>query len=136
MGLFDQFSQLAGSFFGNQQQSPILRILLQMLGSSPQQGGGLGALMQSFQQKGLGNIASSWVGTGENMPISPEQIHQGLGDTMMQQMAAKTGMSTAAVSSQLSEMLPNLVDKLTPNGQMPEHSALEEVLSVLQQKFK
>jgi len=140
MPLLDQFTQIAGNLFGTKeggQDSPVLKFVVQMLSSSSLQGqGGLGGLLQNFQQKGLGDIVSSWVGTGENQPISPEQIQQGLGGDTLQKLAAQSGMSVGQASSHLASALPHLIDKLTPGGEMPDGGALDEVLSVLQSKFQ
>ncbi|MBL7685353.1 MAG: DUF937 domain-containing protein [Deltaproteobacteria bacterium] len=136
MGLFDSLGQIAGSFLGgNNQSSPLLNIVLQMLNSQSGAGGGLGQLLQSFQQKGLGDIVSSWVSTGQNQPISADQIQQGFGSDIISQMASKLNLSSGDVSSQLSQILPNLVDKLTPQGQIPDNDALSQALSFLKGKL-
>jgi len=90
------------------------------------QPGGLSGLVQNFHEKGLGEIANSWVGTGQNLPISSEQIQHVLGSQQVQDLAARAGVSPEAVSSQLSSLLPSLVDKLTPNGEVPAHDSLLE----------
>lgn len=136
MALFEQFTQIAGSLFGDKQSSPVLKFVVQMLSQGSESGGGLGNLIQNFQNNGLGDIVSSWVGTGENRPISADQIRQGLGGDTLQRLAAQIGLSPQAAGSQLAELLPNLIDKLTPGGEVPESGALEQVLSVLQNKFK
>jgi uncharacterized protein YidB (DUF937 family) len=76
--------------------------------------------VQNFHDKGLGGLVTSWVGTGQNLPISADQIQHVLGSAQVQQLAAKVGISPEAASSQLSQLLPTIVDKLTPNGQMPQ----------------
>jgi uncharacterized protein YidB (DUF937 family) len=75
--------------------------------------GGISGLAEAFQQNGLGNIVSSWIGTGGNLPVSPEQIQQVLGNEQIQAFAQKTGGSPEAASAQLAQMLPGIVDKLT-----------------------
>jgi uncharacterized protein YidB (DUF937 family) len=82
--------------------------------------GGVAGLLQSFQQNGLGHIVSSWIGTGENMPVSSEQIQQVLGNEQVRAFAEKAGIAPEAASSQLAEVLPGIVDKLTPNGEVPQ----------------
>jgi uncharacterized protein YidB (DUF937 family) len=97
--------------------------LMQILGSllSNQGGsGGIGALIQQFQQAGLGDQMQSWVGTGKNMPISIEQLTQVFGAERMQQMAGQAGVDPGQFGGQLSEMLPQMIDKLTPSGQVPQ----------------
>jgi uncharacterized protein YidB (DUF937 family) len=88
--------------------------------------GGLGGLMGMLQQSGLGDQAASWVGKGENMPISADQIMQALGGSggagggILGQLAQQAGMSHEDTAGHLSQMLPDIVDKLTPGGALPE----------------
>ena len=81
--------------------------------------GGLGGLMAKFQQAGLGDVMSSWVGTGQNMPVTPDQVHNTLGPDVIGGLAGQLGMSNGDVSSQLAQLLPQLIDRLTPDGQAP-----------------
>lgn len=127
MGLLDNLegsleNKAVSSVLGNS-SNPVAAHLLETINNHP---GGLSGLIQSFHDQGLGSIASSWVGNGENLPISGEQIQQVLGNERIQQLAAKAGISPDTASSTLSQLLPTLVDKLTPNGQVPEHSSLLE----------
>jgi len=82
--------------------------------------GGLDGLMQTFKQKGLGEVISSWVGTGNNAAITPEQVQEVLGSDVIQQLAEKSGVSFEAAKAQLAELLPSLIDKVTPEGKIPE----------------
>lgn len=82
--------------------------------------GGISGLVETFQQNGLGHIVSSWIGTGGNLPISAEQIQQVLGNEQIQAFAQKAGIAPEAASSQLAEVLPDVVDKLTPDGEVPQ----------------
>lgn len=81
--------------------------------------GGLGGLVGKFQQAGLGDVVSSWVGSGQNLPISAEQLQSVLGSDAVAGIAAKLGMNPSDALGQLSSLLPGLVDQLTPNGQAP-----------------
>ncbi len=81
--------------------------------------GGLGGLVGKFEQAGLGNVVSSWIGSGQNLPISADQLQSVLGSDAVAGIAAKLGINPADAMSQLSTMLPGLVDKLTPTGQAP-----------------
>jgi uncharacterized protein YidB (DUF937 family) len=85
-------------------------------------GGGLGGLVQAFQQGGLGDVVQSWVGTGQNLPVSPEQLQSVLGgeNGPLAQIASKLGMNPADVAGHLSQWLPQLVDQATPGGQLPQ----------------
>jgi uncharacterized protein YidB (DUF937 family) len=98
--------------------------------SNPQSGG-LQGLLQTFQQKGLGDVFSSWVGTGQNQPVSPAQIQHALGGEQIQQLAEKTGLSVGDVSQSLSKLLPDIVDKLTPNGNIEAGGLAGEGLNAL-----
>jgi uncharacterized protein YidB (DUF937 family) len=81
--------------------------------------GGLGGLVGKFEQAGLGNVVSSWIGSGQNLPISADQLQSVLGSDAVAGIAAKLGINPADAMGQLSTLLPGLVDKLTPNGQAP-----------------
>jgi uncharacterized protein YidB (DUF937 family) len=82
--------------------------------------GGLANLVSTFQKKGLGEIVNSWVSTGKNLPISADQIQKALGSETVKNLAAKFGLSQTDAASQLSTLLPTLVDKLTPDGKIPK----------------
>lgn len=98
------------------------------------QGGGLQGILQSFESQGLGHIISSWVGTGANKPISPDQVEQGLGSERLSQIADHSGMSVEDTKSGLAQILPTLIDKLTPNGQIPEGGLLEQAIGLLKSR--
>lgn len=117
MGLFDQ---VVGALAGGEAdgRGGLLQIVMQLI-NDPKIGG-LQGLVQSFQQGGLGEIVNSWVSSGQNLPISAEQIQSVLGGSSLQDMAARLGMSPEQASGNLAEMLPQLVDSMTPNGQLPE----------------
>lgn len=91
-----------------------------MLGGGQQQQGGLGGLLQKFQQAGMGNVANSWVGTGANQQVSPDQLQQVFGQQQVNQWAQQTNMQPHDLLSQLSQFLPHAVDRMTPNGQVPD----------------
>ena len=81
--------------------------------------GGLGGLLEKFQQSGQGDMAKSWVASGPNQPISPVQLGSALGPSLIKTLAEKTGLSEQDVTAQLSKILPAFVDKLTPQGRVP-----------------
>jgi uncharacterized protein YidB (DUF937 family) len=114
--------------------NPLAASVMQMIHSQP---GGLSGLVQQFHDKGLGSLVSSWVGTGQNLPISADQIQHVLGSEQVKELAAKAGISPETANSGLAQLLPMLVDKLTPNGQIPETSSmLESGLSMLKNLAK
>jgi len=86
--------------------------------------GGLGGLLNQFQQSGLGDVVKSWIGPGQNQPISPNQLGAALGPQIIKILAQQTGMSEQEISTHLSQILPNVVDKLTPNSRMPTQAEL------------
>ncbi|MBV9522074.1 MAG: DUF937 domain-containing protein [Alphaproteobacteria bacterium] len=83
------------------------------------QSGGLNGLMGSFAAAGLGHVFQSWVGNGPNQSISPQDLHRALGEDKVQAMANQTGMSTSQLLPLLAQFLPTIIDRLTPQGQMP-----------------
>jgi uncharacterized protein YidB (DUF937 family) len=110
-------------------------VLMNMLGGGEQsrmgmagQGtgmeGGLGGLLSSFQQAGLGHIAQSWVGNGANQSVSPQQLQTVFGEDQIQTMAGQAGMGSQDFLSQLSQHLPNVVNGMTPNGQLPDEGTM------------
>lgn len=131
MGLLDEVVGMAGGLMGGgqEQHAGTMGMLMEYI-NSPQVGG-ISGLQQMFEQKGLGGIVSSWIGTGQNLPISADQLQSVLHSDALQNIAAKTGMSTEQVSGVLSQMLPHVVDKLTPNGQVPDAGALEQMVKGL-----
>ena len=134
MGLLDS---VLGAVMGGQQQAGAaagggLGGLISMVTSNPQlmqavtgmlsnEGGhgGLGGLMEKFQQAGLGDAAKSWVGSGENHAVTGDQMTSALGADTISDMAAKMGMSNSDAAGSLASMLPGLIDKLTPHGEAP-----------------
>ena len=102
--------------------------VLQMLNNQP---GGLTGIVQTFHEKGLGGIVSTWVGTGANESISAEQIQNALGEDRIKQFAAKAGIPPDVASAKLAEYLPKVVDRLTPNGQVPTGNLMDLAKSLL-----
>jgi uncharacterized protein YidB (DUF937 family) len=81
--------------------------------------GGLPGVVNEFEKKGLGATVKSWVSTGPNQPVTATQMHQVLGNDLMQQLAAKSGLSVSELAERLAKVLPEAVDKMTPGGAMP-----------------
>jgi len=119
-GLGDLAAMLGqgGGQGGQGGQAALLSLVLGMLANNGQ-GGGLSGLMEKFQSAGLGEQMNSWVGTGQNLPVSPEQLGGVFGQDQMSQMADKMGLSTGDLGAQLSQLLPQAVDQFTPGGQAP-----------------
>jgi len=135
MGIFDDvISKVIGrkSESGAENQG-LIRGVMELL--TDQGGGGLSGLVQSFQEKGLGDIISSWIGTGQNLPISPDQVQEGLGNERVQKLANQAGMSTEEVSAKLADLLPTVINKVTPSGVIPEGGVLDKGMEFLKGKM-
>jgi len=124
MGLLDEVEGKALSSMLGSSSSPLATGLMQMINNQP---GGLQGLIQSFHDKGMGGLVQSWVGTGQNLPISADQISHVLGSDQVKQLAASAGISPDAAGATLAKLLPMLVDHATPGGQVPQQSNLMEV---------
>ncbi len=81
--------------------------------------GGVGDLVDHFKKTGLGEAASSWVGKGENTPVSEAQVGDSLGADLIDILVKQTGLSREELLARLSKTLPETVDKLTPDGRVP-----------------
>ena len=93
--------------------------------------GGLGGLIGAFEHKGLGDMMSSWISTGPNPPISASQVSDILGGDTMGQFARKAGIPVGEAGTLLAKLLPTAIDKLTPDGTVPDPNTLEKTLSSL-----
>jgi uncharacterized protein YidB (DUF937 family) len=134
MGLMDQLGQAAGGLMGGQSvQNPLVQAMIALLGKDSGIGG-LTGVVQAFQKNGLGELINSWVSTGRNLPATPSQIKQGLGGDLLNQLAGKAGLSTDAASSQLAGLLPDLIDRLTPDGKV-EAGGLDQLMKLVQGKM-
>ncbi len=124
MGLFDQFAKgLGDKLSGGEGQNPLFETIMGRVNNPDT--GGLTGLVETFKSKGLGDIVSSWIGTGQNQPVSGEQIQQVLGGEQIEQIAEKTGTSKEEVAAKLAALLPAIIDKLTPGGTIPEDGLLQ-----------
>lgn len=96
-------------------QAALLPALLEQIQRYP---GGLAGLIEKFKQGGLADVVSSWVGSGPNQPVSGDQLHQVLGEDMVNKLSQNTGLDKSGVLEHLSRLLPSLVDQATPEGQL------------------
>jgi uncharacterized protein YidB (DUF937 family) len=121
MGLLDSVlgNVLGGQGGGAGGNAALLQAVLGMLGNDSAQGG-LGGLVSKFQQSGLGDVVGSWISSGRNMPISADQLRGALGDDTLGQLARQSGSSHDDILGQLTQLLPQVVDQLTPQGQVPQ----------------
>lgn len=133
MGLLDGLAgQVLGGLTGGAQGqgNPLMQAAIGLI-----QNGGLSQLLAKFQQAGLADQAASWVGTGQNLPISADQLKAALGSGAIADIAAKLGMSHDQAAGGLASLLPQIVDHLTPQGQVTEGGALESGLAALAGKL-
>ena len=123
MGLLDSIIGNVMNGSGTRGGNPLMQMAMQMLTTQGQGGqSGLAEFIAKFQQGGLGHLADSWVGTGANMPVSAEQISQILGSGKLEELANQFGLSTDDVAGGLSKVLPDLINHVTPDGQLPDSS--------------
>jgi uncharacterized protein YidB (DUF937 family) len=113
-------------------QSPLVSVALQLI----QQNGGLPGIISKFEHGGMAEHVGSWVGTGENMPVTGNQLQEILGTGSIGQIAQQLGLSHGDASSGLAQVLPQIIDSMTPTGQVPtDHGdMLKQALSMLSKR--
>jgi uncharacterized protein YidB (DUF937 family) len=109
MGMFDG---LLGGIVGAGMVSVVNGIL--------EKHGGLQGVVSEFEKNGLGTTVRSWVGTGPNQAISPDEVHRALGPDLLRQLSEKSGLSVQDLAQRLAQVLPQAVDKMTPDGAIPK----------------
>jgi uncharacterized protein YidB (DUF937 family) len=128
VGLLDGvLGQVMGQMGGNQQTMKMVTTVLGMVGGA----GGVGALVEKFTAGGHGDAAASWVGTGDNQEISADHVRSALGDEEIQRVADEAGVSKDEAADGLAALLPTIIDKVTPDGLVPDAGALAERLQKL-----
>lgn len=138
MGLLDQLAgQVLGGMAGGQgggqnMQGMLLQLVMGMIQNQP---GGLGGLLGKFQQAGLAEQANSWVSTGQNLPISDNQLENVLGASEIDAIASRLGISHGDASGALANLLPGVIDQLTPQGRVTEGDALQGGIAALAKSF-
>jgi len=140
MGLLDGLLvSVMGGMMGGGQAAPgpqgvgssqMIQMALRVL----QQNGGIEGLLAKFQQAGMGQQAQSWIGTGQNMPISPDVLAQIFGQGQLGQIAQQMGMSHEQAAGDLAQALPRVVDHMTPGGEIPaeQNDLVAQALEILQ----
>lgn len=123
----DILNTIQSALGGGDKKDDLMSSVMGLLGGQ----GGLQNLISQFGAKGLGDVIGSWVSTGKNLPISPEQLKGVLGDDTVKNIAAKLGIDSNALTSQLSNLLPDAVDKLTPDGKVPEGDIMSQATDLL-----
>jgi uncharacterized protein YidB (DUF937 family) len=123
----DIMDSLKSAIGGGGQKDDLMSSVMGLLGGQ----GGLQNLISQFDAKGLGDVIGSWVGTGQNKSISPDQLQNVLGSDVLGGIASKLGLNINDLSSQLSNLLPGVVDKLTPEGKVPEGDIMSKGIDLL-----
>ena len=134
MSFFDEIrDKVVGAVGGMKgEHSGLIDSIMSMV--TDKEAGGLEGLVNTFKERGLGDKISSWISTGRNLPISNDQVQQGIGKEQIQQLAEKMGLSPEDAKSKLAELLPDIIDKLTPEGKIPEGGFLEKTLDMFKKK--
>ena len=127
MGLLDQLGGMLGQGGGSD--------AIGAIGNLIEQHGGLDGLVQQLQNGGLSDIVASCVGAGANLPVSADALQQALGPDRIGQIAASLGLSTDQAAGSLAQLLPQVVDQLTPNGSIEGGGLLEQGLGLLKGKL-
>lgn len=130
MSLLDNLANAAIAKAGVGNKGSMVQIGMELFN----QYGGFNGILDKFKQAGLGDLAASWIGTGSNMPITAEQIANVLGNDAITTMATKFGMTSEELSSQIAQNLPSIINKMTPNGEVPADSG--NLLSMVMKMLK
>lgn len=135
MSLLDQLAgQVLGSLGGQQgetQQGNLLSGVMAMIDNA----GGVSAVLEQLKQSGLAEQVMSWVGTGANQAISGGQLEDALGSDQLRQIAGQAGIDPQQVSSGLASLLPQIIDQLTPHGEVPADGLLAQGMSLLKARL-
>jgi uncharacterized protein YidB (DUF937 family) len=123
----DILNTVKSALGGGDKADDLMSTVMGLLGGQ----GGLQNLIGQFDSKGLGDVVGSWVSTGRNLPISPDQLQGVLSNDAVKNIASKLGIDTKSVTSQLSNLLPQVVDKLTPDGKVPEGDIVSKATDLL-----
>ena len=131
-GLGDILGQMMG---GGQRGGGLSDILGQVLGGAGGSGGGLGGLLRQFESAGLGDQARSWVSPGQNQPLSPDALGRVFGADGLAAIARQAGLSERDTTTGLAQLLPEIIDRATPQGQVPDEDQLAGTLQDLMRRL-
>ncbi len=121
MGILDMLTSMLASKGASELETAVIPVVLsEVLGNGSQ--GGLSAIVAKLQQAGFGDQVKSWIGTGQNLPISAQQLQEVLGSDTVKQLAARFGIPADQLSTVLAQVLPTAVDQASPKGALP-HAA-------------
>ncbi len=132
MSLFDSLVQTAlQSALGGNAENQTQNLVKGVVGMLVNNSGGISGLVDKFTQSGLGDVAASWIGTGENKPVTPAQLVEALGQDKVDELAKEAGIPEDKGAEVLSQVLPTVVDKMTPDGEIPEEHHLGTISKVI-----
>ena len=123
----DILNTIQSALGGGNKKDDLVSTVMGLLGGQ----GGLNNLISQFPSKGLGDVIGSWVSTGKNLPVSEDQLQIVLGKDTINNLASKLGMDKGALTSQLTNLLPDVVDKLTPDGKVPQGDIMSKGMDIL-----
>lgn len=123
----DILNTIQSALGGGNKKDDLVSTVMGLLGGQ----GGLNNLISQFASKGLGDVIGSWVSTGKNLPVSGDQLQSVLGKDTINNLASKLGMDKGALTSQLTNLLPDVVDKLTPDGKVPQGDIMSKGMDIL-----
>lgn len=132
MGILDSLLKGATNQSGGTNNPNAISGIIDMISGG---GGGIKGLINKLTAGGLGGIVGSWIGKGDNEPVAPEQLQNALGREEIDKYAAKMGMSSSEAAAELSKTLPTVVDKLTPDGKLPESDDENSIQDLLKKFF-
>jgi uncharacterized protein YidB (DUF937 family) len=121
-------SKMLGGLFGGGEKGNVLQSLLAQFGGGQGQGFDIGGLLDKFKGSGLGQKVDSWVGTGGNEKLSGAEVEQALGSDTVDRIAQQSGVPKQNVQNDLAETIPQLVDKVTPEGKVPDRGGLQDMI--------
>jgi uncharacterized protein YidB (DUF937 family) len=128
MSLIDDIKAKVGSVLGQGETTDMVNHTIDYVYAHRD---GLEGMVAQFRAKGFGDVVNSWISTGKNLPITADQIQSVMGNEKVKAMAQKLGIPPEAAASQLATVLPQLVDKLTPNGQMPAGVTAQDAMNAM-----
>jgi len=133
MGLLDTLTGMLGASTttSNEPAVVLARKAFEVLQSE----GGVQGLLQRFNDHGFANEVASWISTGTNLPISAADIQRVLGSSRVQEIARSAGVPTDIASGHLADVIPQIIDKLTPGGKVPDNSLLNGALDALRSSW-
>jgi len=122
MGIIDSLgsSPACKSALGQLESAVLPVVLGEVLGTGAQ--GGLNAIVAKLQQAGLGEQVKSWIGNGQNLPITADQLKQVLGNDTVKQLAARFNIPVDQITEILAQQVPAAVDRASPDGKLPRNA--------------